>query len=108
VAAGDTATLESQGALLLAFHAGKLLEARWFADEVDGRTRSSARLIGGERPSQLEAAFDEAAAVSKTLKRRRTTTRCSLYSLYKQAGSGDVSERRRARHDQPRQVRCVG
>ncbi len=35
VATHDGAQLESQGALLLAFHGGKLLEARWFADEVE-------------------------------------------------------------------------
>ena len=35
VAQRDGAALESQGALLLAFHGGKLLEARWFADDVE-------------------------------------------------------------------------
>ena len=31
----ESATLESQGSLLFAWHAGKLLELRWFADEVE-------------------------------------------------------------------------
>ena len=35
----DGAALESQGALLLAYHGGKLLEARWFADDVELRER---------------------------------------------------------------------
>jgi carboxylesterase len=92
----DDATLESQGALLFAFHGGKLLEARWFADEVE---REDA-YFGAPDPeagseSKLEAAFDNAAAMSKTLRHAPDNeTLLALYSLYKQAGSGDVAGER--------------
>ena len=96
LATDDTATLESQGALLLAFHGGKLLETRWFADEVEREdTFFGAPDPEASGPSQLEAAFDEAAAVSKTLKKAPDNdTLLALYSLYKQAGSGDVTGER--------------
>jgi carboxylesterase len=96
LAKDDTATLESQGALLLAFHAGKLLEARWFADEVEREDAFfGAPDPEASGPSQLEAAFDEAAAVSKTLKKAPDNdTLLALYSLYKQVGSGDVTGER--------------
>ena len=92
----DGAALESQGALLLAFHGGKLLEARWFADDVE---REDA-FFGEPDPEapgavSLEATFDAAAAASKTLRRRPDNdTLLALYSLYKQASVGDVSGER--------------
>ncbi len=93
VAQRDDATLESQGALMLAFHAGKLLEARWFADDVE-REDAFFGEPEVELPGQvsLDTQFDAAAAASKTLKKAPDNdTLLALYSLYKQASSGDVS-----------------
>jgi carboxylesterase len=96
VAQRDEVRLESQGALLMAFHGGKLLEARWFADEVE---REDA-FFGAPEPeapgaAALDAAFDAAAAASKTLtKAPDNDTLLALYSLYKQAAVGDVSGER--------------
>jgi carboxylesterase len=96
VAARADAALESQGALLLAFHGGKLLEARWFADEVE---REDA-FFGAPEPEvagavSLDAQFDAAAAASKTLaKAPDNDTLLALYSLYKQATVGDASGER--------------
>jgi len=87
------ATLESQGALLFAFHGGKLLEARWFADEVEREDAFFGEpdpVASG--PSRLETDFENAAVLSKTLKSAPDNdTLLALYSLYKQAGSGDVA-----------------
>lgn len=93
VAERADARLESQGALLLAFHGGKLLESRWFADEVE---REDA-FFGAPEPDvagavSLDAQFDAAAAASKTLRRAPDNdTLLALYSLYKQASVGDVA-----------------
>lgn len=92
----DDATLESQGALLLAFHGGKLLEARWFADDVE---RENA-YFGPPEPEvpgtvSLESTFEAAAVTSKMLKKAPDNdTLLALYSLYKQASVGDVSGER--------------
>jgi len=96
VARRESDTLESQGALLLAFHGGKLLETRWFADEVE---RENA-FFGEPEPEvpgapSLDAAFDAAALASKTLaKAPDNDTLLALYSLYKQATLGDVKGER--------------
>ena len=69
VAQQDAAQITSQGALLFAFHAGKLLEARWFPDEgerEDGWFGAPDPAAAG--PSALEQSFDSALAASKTLK----------------------------------------
>jgi carboxylesterase len=95
-AAAGGATLQSQGALLFAFHGGKLLEARWFADEVEREDAFfGAPDPESSGPSQLEAAFEDAAAASKTLRKAPDNdTLLALYSLYKQAGAGDVTGER--------------
>jgi carboxylesterase len=96
VAQRDGATLQSQGALLLAFHGGKLLEARWFADEVE-REDAFFGEPEVEAPGtvSLDAAFDAAALASKTLKRAPDNdTLLALYSLFKQASVGDVGGER--------------
>jgi carboxylesterase len=96
VVSRESDTLESQGALLLAYHAGKLLEARWFADDVE---REDA-FFGEPEPeapgaASLDKAFDDAAVASKTLsKAPDNDTLLALYSLYKQASVGDVSGER--------------
>jgi carboxylesterase len=87
------ASLESQGALLLAFHGGKVLEIRWFADELEREDAFFGEPEVGENSSaKLEEAFDSAALASKTLRHAPDNdTLLALYSLYKQAGSGDVT-----------------
>jgi carboxylesterase len=94
--AREGASLSSQGALLLAFHGGRLLEARWFADEVEREDAFfGAPDPQASGPSALETAFEAAVATSKTLKAAPDNdTLLALYSLYKQAGSGDASGER--------------
>ena len=92
VAERDGTRLESQGALLCAWHAGKLLEVRWFADDVERENQ----FFGppdpaATGPSVLEQAFESAAAASRTLKAADNDTLLALYALYKQASVGDVS-----------------
>ena len=93
VAQREDAALESQGALLLAFHGGKLLEGRWFPDDVQ---REDA-FFGQPEPEapgtvSLDASFEAATAASKMLKKAPDNdTLLALYSLYKQASVGDVS-----------------
>ncbi len=95
-ASRDGEELESQGALLFAFHGGKLLEARWFADDVD---RENA-FFGDPEPeapgaASLDADFDAATVASKTLRKAPDNdTLLALYSLYKQATVGDVAGER--------------
>jgi carboxylesterase len=89
-------SLQSHGALLLAFHGGKLLEVRWFADEVDVENA----FFGEQEPEvpgtvSLDAQFDAAAATSKTLRRAPDNdTLLALYSLFKQASVGDTTGER--------------
>jgi carboxylesterase len=96
VAQHDGAALESQGALLLAFHGGKLLEARWFSDDVE---REDA-FFGQPEPEvpgavSLDATFEAATAASKLLKKAPDNDALlALYSLYKQASVGDASGER--------------
>lgn len=83
--------LASPGVLALAMRAGKLLEARWFPDDVTLEDR----FFGGEPvpegPSPQEKAFSEAAALSKTLRQAPDNdTLLALYALYKQGSIGDV------------------
>ena len=92
VAEREGARLESQGALLCAWHAGKLLEVRWFADDVERENQ----FFGppdpaATGPSALEQAFESATAASRTLKATDNDTLLALYALYKQASVGDVS-----------------
>ncbi|MEO8754831.1 MAG: acyl-CoA-binding protein, partial [Casimicrobiaceae bacterium] len=93
VAQRDDAPLESQGALLLAFHGGKLLEARWFADDVE---REDA-FFGEPEPEvpgavSPDAAFETAIQESRTLRKAPDNdSLLALYSLYKQVSVGDVA-----------------
>jgi carboxylesterase len=96
VASRDGAIVQSQGALMMAFHAGKLLEVRWFADDValeDAFFGPPDPAAAG--PSALEQAFEAATATSRTLaKAPDNETLLALYSLYKQASVGDVAGER--------------
>ena len=107
LAAGDA--LRSQGALMFAFHGGKLLEARWFPDEIEREdAHFGAPEAADSGAAQLESAFEAATAASKMLtKAPDNATLLDLYALFKQAGSGDASGERPG-HDgrrRPRQVR---
>jgi carboxylesterase len=93
VASNDSARLASSGALLFAFYAGKLLEARWFADQSELEDA-----FFGKPPAPddaavaLDAAFAAAAAEVKTLTRAPdNATLLELYALYKQADVGSVT-----------------
>jgi carboxylesterase len=92
----DGTSLASQGALLLAYHGGKLLEARWFADDVPAEDaffgQPEAEPAGA---ASLDADFDAATVASKTLRTAPDNdTLLALYSLYKQATVGDVAGER--------------
>ena len=92
VAQRDDVRLESQGALMCAWHGGKLLEVRWFADDVERENQ----FFGppdpaSSGPSAVEQAFEAATATSRTLKATDNETLLALYSLYKQASVGDAT-----------------
>lgn len=95
-ASREDASLESQGALLLAYHGGKLLEARWFADDVAREDAFFGEpLVEAAGAPSLDADFDAAAVASKTLRKAPDNdTLLALYSLYKQATVGDASGER--------------
>jgi carboxylesterase len=93
VAHRGEAALQSQGALLAAWHGGKLLEVRWFADEVE---REDAFFgppdPASSGPSPLEQRFEAATAASRTLKKPPDNDQLlALYAFYKQASNGDVT-----------------
>ena len=84
--------LQSPGVLALSMRKGKLLEARWFPDDVDAEDAH----FGGEPvqdgPSPAEKAFEQASVASKTLQKAPDNdTLLALYSLYKQGSVGDCS-----------------
>jgi carboxylesterase len=84
--------LASAGVLALAMRQGKLLEVRWFPDEVEAEDRH----FGGEPmpdgPSPQEKAFEAAAGASRKLRNAPDNdTLLALYALYKQGSSGDAS-----------------
>jgi carboxylesterase len=93
VASTESARLESPGALLFAFYAGKLLEARWFADQIELEDAFFGKPPAPDATSvTLDAAFVAAAAESRTLtKAPENATLLELYALYKQADAGDVA-----------------
>jgi carboxylesterase len=93
VASNDSARLESPGALLLAFYAGKLLEARWFADQIELEDAFFGKAPAPDDTAvALDAAFVAATAEAKALTRPpENATLLELYALYKQADAGDVA-----------------
>jgi len=93
VASNESARLESPGALLFAFYAGKLLEARWFADQIELEDAFFGTAPAPDTAAvALDTAFLAAAADAKTLTRAPdNTTLLDLYALYKQADLGDVT-----------------
>jgi carboxylesterase len=84
--------LASQGVLAFGLRQGKLLEARWFPDEVEAEDTHFGGSPLPSGPSESERAFEAAAATSKTLRKAPDdATLLALYSLYKQGSVGDVS-----------------
>ena len=86
------ADLASTGVLALAMRQGRLIEVRWFPDEIELEDAH----FGGEPvpdgPTELERAFEAAAARSRTLRGTPDNdTLLALYALYKQGSVGDVS-----------------
>ena len=96
VATHEGKRLQSQGALMMAFHAGKLLELRWFPDDVDVENA----FFGppdpeASGPSEIEKGFESAIAASRTLlKAPDNDSLLALYAFYKQASNGDVTGER--------------
>lgn len=85
-------TLASQGVLAFALREGRLLEGRWFPDEVALEDAHFGGTPAVQGPSPAEKAFEAAAALSKTLRQAPDNdTLLSLYALYKQGSTGDVS-----------------
>lgn len=89
-------TLLSQGVLALAVRSGRLLDARWFPDDValeDAYFGPATASTAG--PSELERAFEAAGVAVKTLsKPPDNEALLDLYALYKQATAGDVTGER--------------
>ena len=87
--------LASQGVLAFALRQGRLLEARWFPDDVSLENAHFGGAPAADGPSPAERAFEAAAALSKTLRRAPDNdTLLALYALFKQASSGDVAGER--------------
>jgi len=87
--------LVSQGVIAFVLRDGRLLEARWFPDDValEDAHFGGAPLEAG--PTPAERAFASASALSKTLRKALDeATLLKLYALYKQAGSGDANGER--------------
>jgi carboxylesterase len=96
VATTDDRPLQSPGALMMALHAGKLLELRWFPDDVTGEDAFfGPPEAAASGPSDLEKSFETAVAASRTLlKPPDNDTLLALYAFYKQASTGDASGER--------------
>ncbi|WP_316149722.1 acyl-CoA-binding protein [Cupriavidus sp. BIC8F] len=88
-------TLASQGVLAFALRDGKLLEGRWFPDEIALEDAHFGGVPTAQGPGPAKQAFEAAAALSKTLRHAPgNDTLLDLYALYKQGSVGDVSGER--------------
>ena len=93
--------LRSPGVLAFAMRTGKLIEARWFPDEVEAEDRHFGGEAAPEGPSAAELAFEAAAKASRTLRKAPDNdTLLVLYALYKQGSIGDVEGDRPGLMDQ--------
>ena len=87
IARRDDGALESQGALLCAWHGGRLLEVRWFADDVEREDEFFGPPDPATSgPSRLEDEFETAAAQSRTLKRAPDKRFAARVVCFLQAG----------------------
>lgn len=85
-------TLLSQGILAFAVRAGKLLDARWFPDDVALEDAHFGPAPESTGPSAVEQAFEAARVAVKALsKAPAESVLLDLYGWYKQATDGDVT-----------------
>eukprot|EP01031_Cornospumella_fuschlensis_P006956 gene6956-8639_t len=87
--------LMSQGVLAFAVRSGRLLDARWFPDDVALEDAHFGAPVAAAGPSDAETAFEAAQVAVKTLTRPPGNDELlGLYALYKQATAGDVTGER--------------
>ncbi|MES2360271.1 MAG: acyl-CoA-binding protein [Pseudomonadota bacterium] len=85
-------SLLSQGVLAFAVRSGRLLDARWFPDDVALEDAHFGQPLATAGPSDAERAFEAAGVAVKTLaKPPGDDALLALYALYKQATAGDVT-----------------
>lgn len=85
-------SLLSQGVLAFAVRAGKLLDARWFPDDVALEDAHFGSPVAPAAPNEAERAFEAASVAVKTLAQAPDNEALlDLYALYKQATVGDVT-----------------
>ncbi len=88
-------SLMSQGVLAFAVRSGRLLDARWFPDDVALEDAHFGAPLAATGPSAIEKAFDAATLAVKALaKPPGDDVLLQLYALYKQATAGDVAGER--------------
>jgi carboxylesterase len=87
--------LMSQGVLAFAVRSGRLLDARWFPDDVALEDAHFGAPLAPAGPSEAERAFEAAGIAVKTLaKPPGNEELLALYALYKQATVGDATGER--------------
>jgi len=89
------AGLMSQGVLAFAVRSGRLLDARWFPDDLALEDAHFGAPVAPAGPSEAERAFEAAGIAVKTLaKPPGNDELLALYALYKQATVGDATGER--------------
>jgi carboxylesterase len=84
--------LMSQGVIAFAVRSGRLLDARWFPDEVALEDAHFGAPVAPAGPSEAERAFEAAGIAVKTLaKPPGNDELLALYAFYKQATVGDAT-----------------
>lgn len=87
--------LMSQGVLAFAVRSGRLLDARWFPDDVALEDAHFGAPVAPAGPSEAERAFKAAGIAVKTLaKPPGNDELLALYAFYKQATVGDATGER--------------
>jgi carboxylesterase len=87
--------LMSQGVLAFAVRSGRLLDARWFPDDVALEDAHFGTPVAPAGPSEAERAFEAAGIAVKTLvKPPGNDELLALYAFYKQATVGDAAGER--------------
>ncbi len=87
--------LMSQGVLAFAVRSGRLLDARWFPDDVALEDAYFGEPVAPVGPSDAERAFEAAGIAVKTLtKPPGNDELLALYAFYKQATVGDATGER--------------
>ncbi|CAN7352555.1 acyl-CoA-binding protein [Polaromonas sp. LjRoot131] len=86
------AGLMSQGVLAFAVRSGRLLDARWFPDDLALEDAHFGAPVAPAGPSEAERAFEAAGIAVKTLaKPPGNDELLALYAFYKQATVGDAT-----------------